>query len=409
MHEKKKLNSNEKQIFLDLSEDDITKTLLTDFFTDRYSVKDGKIIPSRFNTFDEFTLMKGDYPGIKENTLTNCGLFIFNKFLLEKDWVEYTGYINTPIDADVIKNIQKTLVDACLEDETGVLVPKYIDFMDKLTWLELTYHTDICTSMTIKSSKPLPKVQRRKNELLKKYEKELKEGNTVIAVQIQEELIKIAKEELKNDQTIELYESGARGSFDNAYRQEMLIKGPIFNASRNKFDIMTKSLYEGADKDDLPAFANAVVDGLYPKALGPCECGYDSKKLRASLQGEILDERGSDCGSKYLSTVKITKDNLEQYKYHFISTPNGYIRLDSTNQSKYIGKTVKMRTPDTCVGKQLCNKCCGDRYYLLGIKTIGLTADKAATTLLNGKMKQSHDTTVRTFEVDPGDTFKPFM
>lgn len=391
-------------MLLELTEDDITKTFLTDIFANKYDAVSGKVIQSRFNTYDEFVLKKGDYPTITKDTLTNCGLFIVNKFLYETDWVDVIGYMNTPMNKKQIGKIDKELTAVVLEDESGEYMKKYVKYLNKLTWLELTFHTEICSTLSIKSSKPLPEVTKRKKQLLNQYKDEIAAGDITAATKIQDELIGLSKDLLKNDQVIELYDSGARGAFDNAYRQDQLIKGPIYNAANKKYEIMTNSLYEGASKTDLAAFANAVVDGQYPKAIGTAVSGYAAKRINAALQSEVLDERGTDCKSKFPKTVELTKSNYDTYKYHFVMDGNTPVRLDDTTASKYIGKTVQLRMPSTCVGSKICNVCAGDRFYLLGVENIGLTGNRLANSLLNGGMKKAHDTTVRTSDIvsDPG-------
>lgn len=408
LNEKRTLNQNEKQFFLDLKPDDITKTLLIELFANRYDAENQSFIKSKYNTYDEFTLNKGDYPTITESIKTNCGLFIVNKFLFEEDWIEHIGYLNKPIDDKQKKALNNMLVELVLQDATDDTRQKYVNYINKQIWLELTFHTEICASLSIKSSKPIKKVQDRKKELLKKHKDEIANGDVVVATDIQTELINLAKNEMKDDPAIELYESGARGSFDNAYRQEHLIKGPIYNAANNKFEIMTNSLYEGAEKDNLPSFANAVVDGLYPKSVGTQVSGYDAKKITAILQSEVLDEKGSDCGSKFPLDISLTESNVSTYMYHYIYDNGKYVCLDKTNKNKYVGKTVKMRLPSTCRGQLVCNCCAGERYYMLGIKNIGLTGNRAANSLLNGKMKMSHDTTVRTHKLNLDDLVIPF-
>lgn len=399
MDKKRTITDIEKQMLLELDESDITKSFLIEMFSDRYDTSKSKIVKSKFNTYDEFVLKKGDYPSIKEDILTNCGLFIVNKFLYEKDWVGVIGYMNTPMNNSQIKKIDTLITSVVLEDETGEAHRNYIKYLNKLTWLELTFHTEICSSLSLKSSKPLPETQKRKKQLLTKYKKEIEEGDVDVAVKIQSELIQMSKELLKDDQTIELYDSGARGAFDNAYRQDQLIKGPIYNAANKRYEIMTNSLYEGADKADLAAFANAVVSGQYPKAVGTRESGYAAKKINAALQSEVLDERGTDCKSKSPETIELTKDNVTMYKYHYIIDGDKPVRLDDTTSKKYIGKTVRIRMPSTCTGSKICNICAGDRFYLLGTTEVGLTANRLANSLLQGGMKLAHDTTVRTFDV----------
>lgn len=404
MNKKRTITPTEKQMFLELDEKDITKTFLIDIFSDRYDAVANKTIPSRFNTYDEFVLKKGDYPTITGDVLTNCGLFIVNKFLYEKDWVDVIGYMNTPMNKSQIGRIDGMLTSVVFEDETGEYQKKYVKYLNKLTWLQLTFHTEICSTLSIKSSKPLPEVTKRKKQLLDKYKKEIEDGDITVATKIQTELIDLSKELLKDDQVIELYDSGARGAFDNAYRQDQLIKGPIYNAANKKYEIMTNSLYEGADKTDLAAFANAVVAGQYPKAKGTAVSGYAAKKINAALQSEVLDEKGTDCKSKFPETITLTKENVSLYKYHYVIDDGKPVRLDDTTFKKYVGKTVKMRMPSTCTGSKICNICAGDRFYLLGVTDVGLSANRLANSLLNGGMKMAHDTTVRTFDLsrNPG-------
>lgn len=109
----------------------------------------------------------------------------------------------------------------------------------------------------------------------------------------------------------------------------------------------------------------------------------------------MLGEKGSDCGTKALCEVTLTKDNASLYHYHYIKEGSNYVRFDPTTESKYIGKTVKMRLPTCCIGKELCNRCAGDRYYMLGIKNLGLTNGRVSNSLLRARMKQAHDATVR--------------
>ena len=81
MNPKKILSQEEKQYFLSLKRTDITHQLLQDLFADKYDTKANKIIPCKFNTYDEFDLKSTEYFN-KEDVHTNCGLFIFNKFII---------------------------------------------------------------------------------------------------------------------------------------------------------------------------------------------------------------------------------------------------------------------------------------------------------------------------------------
>ena len=125
------------------------------------------------------------------------------------------------------------------------------------------------------------------------------------------------------------------------------------------------------------------------------ECGYLTKKLSATFQSNVMGPKGSDCGTKALAEVTLTSSNASMYYYHYIKEGSNYVRFDPKTESKYIGKTVKMRLPTCCTGKELCNRCGGDRFYMLGIKNIGLTNGRVSNSLLRARMKQAHDATVR--------------
>lgn len=406
---KRTITDEEKQMFLELKPDDITQKLFNDLFansidTNTVDSKEPKIIPSKFNTYDEMTLKAGEYFNT-ETVLTNCGLFIFNKFLIEPYFQKEVGYVNFEITKKSLSGIDDKIVAAILLDSTEETTHKYIEYLNRLSWLAFTMNTQICTSISIRTAKPLPKVTAAKKQMIKDNKDIIENNDAIGYAHIQEELVKIAEDELKDDPSYELYASGARGSFDNAYRQWLCTKGPIWNAQKGEFEIVTNSLYEGVPKENVPSMANAVVSGFYPKAIGTGECGYVTKQLGAAFQGVVLDERGSDCKTPLLASVELTKDNVGFYLYHFIKVGDNYVRLEPSNKDKYINKTVKMRLPDYCRGEKLCNRCAGDMYYLLGIDNIGLTFSRVSNSTLNLKMKQSHDSTVRTHVIKQDEIF----
>ena len=266
---KRTITDEEKQMFLSLNSDEITQELFDGLFADKLDTKtadskDPKIIPSRFNTYDEMKLKAGEYFN-KEDIITNCGLFIFNKFLIEPYFQKEVGYVNFEITKKGLSKIDNMIATAIMLDETGEVVKKYIEYMNRLCWLAFTLNTQICSSITIKTAKPLPKVTALKKKLLKENADVIAKNDAITYKHIQDQLVEAAQEELKDDPSYELYSSGARGSFDNAYRQWLCTKGPIWNAHKGEFEIVTNSLYEGIPKENIPSLANAIVSGFYPK------------------------------------------------------------------------------------------------------------------------------------------------
>lgn len=77
--------------------------------------------------------------------------------------------------------------------------------------------------------------------------------------------------------------------------------------------------------------------------------------------------------------------------------------LSPENRDKYLNKKVKLRSPMFCKNDKVCNKCAGERYYIMGIKNSGLTAGRISNTLLNASMKNFHVAKVVFDEVDLND------
>ena len=403
MRPKRTLTQEEKTYFLSLRPNDITLELLQELFANRYDNKTKKVIPSKFNTYDEFTLKKNEYFN-KEDIVTNCGLFIWNKFIIETSFKDIVGYCNTPLTKKELGRIKGILDAALLEDE---ITPKqYIDdYLNRKTWLEFSFNTEIVTSLTVKSMQELPAVAKKKRELMKEYHDDLnsEDNNKVVvaADKMVKELLTVAKDELKDDPAMDLYNSGARGAFDNAYKNSQVMKGTVYNSSKHEFEVVYNPLVNGIEKSDLPAMSNSMIDATYSKSIASGECGYITKKLNAAFQSSVLDKRGSDCHSKGFDIITLTPDNYNLYSYNFIIEGDKLVRLDSKTKSKYMGKTVKMRSNAYCLNAhKTCNMCAGDKMYLIDKENYGLTVSKMSNALLNKRMKQMHDSNVKLYKID---------
>jgi hypothetical protein len=142
---------------------------------------------------------------------------------------------------------------------------RYIDYRDNLG---MQLNSVITTSFTMNTIKTPPSVQKEKEELFKKYDKELNAGDIVTSEKIEKKLVADAKEILKGDPGMDLYNSEARGNFGN-YKNMNLFKGATMN-NRGEYEIVRSSFMDGIRKEDIPSFGTAVVSGAYPKAVLSC-------------------------------------------------------------------------------------------------------------------------------------------
>lgn len=134
--------------------------------------------------------------------------------------------------------------------------------------------------------------------------------------------------------------------------------------------------------------------------------GYLAKQLLAALQTEVLDEYGTDCKTTKTLDITLTQKNKGDYLYRYIVSGSKFTRLDPDIIDKYVGKTVKMRSPMYCKcqnGGKICNICAGDMNYKLDSLYIGLTCSKVAGTLVNMGMKKFHISTLKSNQIDVDD------
>ena len=404
-----KLSDKDKAYLLSLKPGDITFELLLDLFADKSQLdKDPKgltgtrlkVIPCRIKTSDEFDLAANEYFN-KEKVHTNAGQFIYNKLIVEKNLSGVLGYIDKPINSSVLGGIEDKLSKALLNDV--ITVDQMVEYLNTTQWLSMQFHSVLASSFTMKSLKPIPKVVQTRNKLIKENKDKLDKGDVDAAVKIEKQLLAIADEELKGDVGMNLYKSGARGSFGNNFKNISVMKGPVFNPVTGQFDVVTSNFMEGINKDEIPVYGNAIITGAYPKAIGTAVSGYFSKQIIAALQAVTLDKPGTDCGTKGYLTITIHPGNETDFLYRFVIENGKLVELTDSNIKSYVGKTVKMRSAMYCTGKKLCATCAGKMYHKLQIDNIGLTAARVSSTLLNLSMKKFHDSSAKINQVKIND------
>ena len=396
------ISKEDKAYLLSLTPDDLTFDTLVSLFGD--TIKSGddikKVPMSKFQTTDEMELLPGEF-FVKEKTLTTVGRFIYNKYIVERVGLQdILGYVNTVLSDSGNSALEVKLSDALIEDKITVAqFHKYIDYRDNLG---LQLHSVITTSFTPATVVAPPEVERKKEELFKKYDTELKNGDIFTSEKIEKELTDAAKKILKGDPGMDLYDSEARGNFGN-YKNMNLFKCATMNNQTGKYDIVRTSFMKGITKEDIPSFGSAVVAGAYPKAVATQDSGYMSKQLLAAMQNTVLDEKGSDCHSKKTLKVKLTPKNKQDFLYRYIVENGKLVCLSPDIIDKYIGKEVNMRSPMYCKNVKKCNICSGDMSYKLGIVNVGLGCSRVATTLTRMGMKKFHTANIKSKTINVDD------
>lgn len=369
----------------------------TQLFSYLFGNKDGG---PRYTRTTGITIPAGAYYGNKEPIRCGLGNYLLNRVLINENNYKIVGFINKRISGKVMEDeIESKLANALLKDQ--ITTRDMIDYINNAQMFGFGCNAIASISLTPKTMFVLPEVKKRKEELIKKYAKELEAGDPVVANKMETELLDLAKSLLKGDPGMDLYDSGSKASFGNNYKNMNVMKGASLNPDGKTYSISTTNYQEGIQKDETEIFANSMVDAAYAVGKNTQVGGYMTKQVIAALQSVVADpDRHSDCGSKVTLRTKINSFNKKMYLYRYINKNGKKEMLTEDNINSYVGKEVDMYDICTCIGDKVCNKCTGDFYYMLDILNIGTTTSRLTSTLMNKSLKKKHDSTIKLFTVD---------
>ena len=382
--------------FLNLTEEDCCSL---SFIMDNFGEFEGK---TKFHPYDIIKIPPGSYgPEGKKNKntfTTTLGRWIFNKAFIENHFFELFHYINKPLTKKELGKINSVQSYAILEGECTLEDLK--DFIQKCQKFQ-AYSTVLCPSISDSMLLISKTIDPKRKELLKKYDKELKAGDAYVVGLIEKELLDEAKKILKDDPAMDLYDSGAVGSFNNNFKNMYIMKGAVKDPDPTKgYNIITSNYIDGIKKEEYSNFANSLAAGPYARAKKTEVFGYYEKLFLSAYQHVVLDKPGSDCGTSRHITVTLTDDMLSNMMYSYIIEGSKLIELTSKNADSYRGKTVKMRFSSLCESEHICNKCAGNLFYRLGINNVGVATPQLASKVKVITMKGFHDSTVKYSKVD---------
>lgn len=360
----------------------------------------------RFQPYDLVDISIGSYgpEGNKNSNIikTTVGIWVFNKAFIEQDLFELFGYINEPITSKMFKKINKQVSYAVVEDK----VP--LDALKRLITKTEKFqpYCNILSASITENMMSIPKaISKKKQELLKKYEKELDEHDPVVSQKIEQELIKDCKEMLKDDPSIDMINSGAKIDWNNNFKNMFVMKGASKNPDplnpNGEYTVIKSDLTTGIKPDEYAAFSDSLAFGPYARAKKTADGGAWEKIFVKALEHLTVLEEGSDCGTKRYKEILLTGDNIDDWMYSYIVEGSRLVELTSDNRDSYIGKKVKLRYSGLCESeKGICNKCAGNLFTRLGIKNVGVASYVIPAKIKLKSMKNFHDSTVKTFDME---------
>ena len=390
-------NAQDLEEILSIKEEDITLS----FFMEMFGEFNEKC---KYNPYDTFTVPKGTFGKEKKNKnsfTTTIGIWIWNKYFIENHIPEL--YINETIDDGRWEDLMDEVSRRVLEDELPL---ETIDALLLRAQKVMPLCSVLTPSITDKFLKASTVCEVKKKELAKKYAKEIEDGNVEIADAMEKELMAYAKEYLKDDPSMDLYDSGARSSFKNHFKNMYLMKGAIANPDPNaekQFNIALSCYNNGISKEEYGLFCNSLAAGPYARSRKTATGGYWEKLFLTGYQHLSRGPKGSDCGTKDTLKVYLTDKNISGWMYSYVVDHGQLVELNSKTYKKYLNKEVNIRFSALCEYKDhgcICNACLGNLFYRQGTENVGIAVKDIASILKNKSMKAFHDSTVQLSVMD---------
>ena len=383
-----------KDRILSANVNDINKAFIEDMFASYHDKENNQYMQANFVPTEVIKLTKQEYQWVDKEVVTTTGMLIFNRYILERNGIiEHLGYWNTPIDKGGLNGLTAEVNNlAILNKITMEQLGQFIDSRDRLGFWCASF---LSVALSPALLRPMTDVNKRKDELFKQYENEIRSNNPVVQTmtvnKIEKELMGMVRNNLKNDSGYDLYRSGD-GNLDNNYKTINVMRGSVFNNTTKKYDVVESSLMSGVKKKDITAFSNSVLEGAYPSAVGTADAGYMAKIILALLQSEHIDPNpDSDCGTEKTIPLTVTKKNTKYLLFRYINDNGKKVLTDLHNINNYIGKTVQLYSPQCCERDAICGKCAGRVFHNLGVTNVGLLVTQVTQKMLNIKLKSKHD------------------
>lgn len=256
----KKISDLDKNYLLSLKMEDITLDLLINLFAFTAN-KNPKFDPSDF-----FQLYNGTFYN-SENINTTVGRFIFNKLIMTPLLGKHIGYINVPMNGKGIGSLDDKMSTLLLDD---VISPMdFTEYIDKIQWIGFATSKFLNSSLTTDLVVTTDKVRKAKEELLIKYKDKIEAKDINTISMIENTLLDMAKEELKDLPDMEIYDSGGRGNFGNNYKQTSIARGVVKPVSNpDDLYVSMSSLSDGIPPEDLHIYADVLTSASLSRAIG---------------------------------------------------------------------------------------------------------------------------------------------
>ena len=256
---------------LKLTQEDVSSSMIMELFG---SFNNGKSLIHHYDTFDvpvgafSFENDKGKVVSNTNSFVTTFGIWIFNIFLINGFGFSklFGGYINDNINKKKFGKIHQTIIYALMEDKISIEnYKKFITYTDFI----MPWETVLAPAQTEKLLACTKEINKMKAKLIKENQEAFDNGDPAVVESIEKQLISFAKEYLKDDPSLDAYESGAGGNFDNNFKNMYIMKGVVRDPDPNakqEYNAASSSFIDGISSEEYSLLANSLAGGPYSRA-----------------------------------------------------------------------------------------------------------------------------------------------
>lgn len=296
-------------------------------------------------------------PNHPEPIETTYGRMLFN-------WLVMVYAFGTKLpfqEKTTSKAIVKLFCERVLDDDetppddktyfTASEVQRFVKAMYELPSL-CQYITPTGTEKTLTTH---PDMIKRRTELLEQYKDNLTPANIAA---IQNELIALDKEWLKDDEAMDYYLSGKAFSVK---RKKMFVMHGIEASFQEdgQFTLIPTSLNEGGDLTNMVAKNNSIREGSYDRGADTAKGGEKVTFLQRVYQNTKIIP--GDCGTKLTYKFMITAQNAHAYYGLNMVVGTKLVVLTPEIAKENFGKVIAIRRPLLCRASHTdyCECCTG--------------------------------------------------
>lgn len=315
-------------------------------------------------------------------------------------------YFNGGKDGKIAKmdpgDITKMVTAFVLSDEEAkgkdpqsyINIKQLQDWMQAVTWLG-GLATLVTAGYTEKSIRVAPEVLKRRDELYKEFKDQL--GDAAVQTRIEQELIAMDKESLKDDPSFDFYYKHDK-HWANSRKKQLITTGLISSISGDTAFI-AKPLSAGIDAEDTPIYADSIRHASYSRGHLTALGGELVKYIYRVTQNIKIVE--PDCGSTFGITDTILPGYEGMYYGRYVIENKQLVEITKDNIQGYIGKVIVLRSPAYCKTKDnnFCEICMGKDLSRTP-KAIHTAAAEPGSVMMNASMKAMHGKALKTVKFD---------